>query len=541
MKHESELLMPAGSLQKLKTAILYGADAVYCGTPDLSLRTKSAFTLEELQEGIKYAHDRGKKVYLTLNLFSHNRDMEKLPRFIETIKKVNPDGAIIADPGIFQYVKEHAPDIELHISTQANVCSWLTVDYWKKQGAELVVLAREVSFAEMKEIREKCPDVKLEMFVHGAMCMTYSGRCLLSNFMAERGANQGNCAHSCRWNYKLHLKLKDGSIKELEINEDNKDMFEFLMEEEFRPGDFIPIEEDMRGAYILNSKDLCLLPKLPEILDLGIDSLKVEGRHKTNFYAAMVAWTYRKAIDDYHKDPENWDYEPYMKELYTIQGRGYTLAFHEGRLTNMSHNYSNAKSVSDFENAGYIQEWDGDDLIFELKNAIHAGDLVEFISPYSRTPIRMRLQSFEDSESGEVTEKVSAGQRKAIRIPAHLFKGSMDTRTVKELLPVLTIARKPKVLTPLEKLRLNLDIEAIKAEIEKLPVNEERKQRLLAEAQEREASIAHKKVAKKKGPKMGSEGCCGKGCNGCMIFWNDPKFEKQRNKMKALKIGEKLS
>ena len=177
-----------------------------------------------------------------------------MPKFIETIRLAKPDGVIIADPGVFQYVKEHAPELPLHISTQANVCSWLTVDFWKKQGAELCVLAREVSFAELKEIREKCPGMKIETFVHGSMCMTYSGRCLLSNFMAERGANQGNCAQSCRWNYKVHLRLKDGTVEEITLTDENKDLFEFLLEENFRPGEFMPIEETQRGSYILNSK-----------------------------------------------------------------------------------------------------------------------------------------------------------------------------------------------------------------------------------------------------------------------------------------------
>jgi putative protease len=232
----SELLMPAGSLAKLKTAVLYGADAVYLGTPDMSLRTKAEFTLDQIEEGIEYAHAHNTRVYLTLNLFSHNKDVPKLEEYVATIKDIHPDGVIIADPGVFQYVKQHAPDIPLHISTQSNVCSWLSVDFWKDLGADLCVLAREVSYAELCEIREKCPDIKLETFVHGAMCMTYSGRCLLSNFMAERGANQGNCANSCRWGYKVHLKLRDGSVKEIEIDESNINMFEFLLEEGARPG-----------------------------------------------------------------------------------------------------------------------------------------------------------------------------------------------------------------------------------------------------------------------------------------------------------------
>ena len=213
MQKAAELLMPAGSLEKLKVAILYGADAVYMGTPDLSLRTRSNLTLEEVLEGVAYARAHGKRAYLTLNLFAHNRDIEKLPEYVDTIRKVGPDGVIVADPGVFHFVKRAAPELKIHISTQANVCSWLSVQFWEAQGADLVVLAREVSFEELKEIRSQCPDIKLEAFVHGAMCMTYSGRCLLSNYMAERGANQGNCANSCRWNYKLKVRLKDGTLE----------------------------------------------------------------------------------------------------------------------------------------------------------------------------------------------------------------------------------------------------------------------------------------------------------------------------------------
>ena len=234
---KSELLLPAGSLVKLKTAILYGADAVYAGTPDMCLRAQSKFSMEELQEGIEFVHQHGKKIYLTLNLFMHNRDVEKLPQFVETLRHLQPDGVLIADPGVFMYVKEHAPELNLFVSTQANICSAQAVKFWQAQGAKLCVLGREVTFAEMKEIREQCPDILLECFMHGAMCMSYSGRCLISNYLADRSANQGNCAHCCRWHYKLHLRLKDGNIKEVEITPENKNAFEFLLEEDFRPGD----------------------------------------------------------------------------------------------------------------------------------------------------------------------------------------------------------------------------------------------------------------------------------------------------------------
>ncbi len=522
--HRPELLIPAGSLEKLKTAILYGADAVYCGLPDLSMRTKSTFTLDELTEGIAYAHSHGVQVYVTLNLYAHNKDIQKLPQFIGTLRKIRPDGVIIADPGVFQYVKDHAPELKLHISTQANITGWLSVQFWEKLGADLVVLAREVSYAEMKEIREKCPNIKLEQFVHGSMCMTYSGRCLLSNFLAERGANQGNCAHSCRWNYKLHMKLKDGTTEELLLTEENKDLFSFFLEEQFRPGELIPLEEDEQGAYILNSKDLCLMPRLPELIGIGIDSFKIEGRNKTNYYAAIVTRAYRMAIDDYIKDPDSWNVDTYMKELEAVQGRGYTLAFHDGRLTNLAHNYEHGGSQSYWENAGFIRAWDGEDIIFEVKNTLLAGELIEFLSPNTREPIRLRLQSFEDSETAEITEKVSPGQQKAIRIPSSIFR-TIDPRNV---LPILTVARKKKQLTLLERKQLRLEREEWKAEKEKTTVPPDRKLRLLANTQEQHLPATSEDAAYHKSPRLGSEGCCGKGCNGCLIFWYDPKYAAKK-------------
>ena len=537
---KSELLMPAGSLEKMKTAILYGADAVYCGTPDLSLRTKARLTLEQLVEGIEFAHSLNKKVYLTLNLFSHNKDIGKLNTMIDTIKKVQPDGVIIADPGVFQLVKERAPELELHISTQANVCSYLTVDYWKKQGAKLVVLAREVSFGELTEIREKCPDIKLEAFIHGAMCMTYSGRCLLSNYLAERGANQGNCAQSCRWNYKIHLKLKDGTIKELNLTDENKDLFEFLLEEDFRPGEFMPIEESHRGSYILNAKDLCLMPKLDDYLKLGIDSLKVEGRNKTAYYAAIVARSYRMAIDDWNHDPKNWDYKDYMQELYTLQNRGFSLAFHDNRLTHHAHNYDSTKSVSHYEYAGYIRDWENDDIIFEIKNRIENGDLIELISPLLKEPIRLRLQEFKDSNTGEITTCVSAGQNKAIRINKNLFE-SIDQSKIQKFLPALTVARKVKKVT-INPQRLQEDKASFESEIKQTKCcnsgkcNSQQKQvPPNSQIQKKPAQVETKK------PKMGVDACCGRGCNGCLIFWHDSKFQKQRELIKTKKLGEILS
>ena len=441
---KSELLLPAGSLVKLKTALLYGADAVYAGTPDMSLRTQSKFSLEELEEGIRIVHEAGKKIYLTLNLYIHNEEAKKLPQFVETLKRLKPDGVLMADPGVFYYLKEHAPELNRFVSTQANICSAQTVKFWQSMGAKLCVLGREVTFREMEEIRKECSDVELECFMHGAMCMSYSGRCLISNFMADRSANRGKCAHCCRWHYKFHVRMKDGSVKELVINDENKDNFEYLIEEDFRPGEYYEVVEDEHGSYLLNSKDMCMMPRLNDLLRIGMDSLKVEGRNKTEYYAGVVARAYRKAIDDYYANPETWDYKNYMSELMTLQNRGYCLGFHDGKLTNISQNYEYTRTLGEWLFAGSIVEWDGDDAIFELRNYIQAGEFIEFLIPNGLDNFRLTMSSFEDANSGEITDKVSAGQGKRIRLKPEVW--GKDVQEIKKMLPQYTIARKPQAL-----------------------------------------------------------------------------------------------
>jgi len=414
---KAELLVPAGSPSRLKTAILYGADAVYAGAPDLSLRANSEFVLDTLVEGIEYAHSMGKKVYLTLNLFTHNDDIKKLPVFVKTLRAVRPDGVIVSDPGVFAFMRENACEIPLHISTQANVCSWLTVKFWQDMGAKLCVLGREVGFAEIKEIRAKCPDIRLEMFVHGAMCMSYSGRCLLSSFMAGRPANKGQCAHSCRWKYKVYL------------------------EEEERPGEFIPIEEDDKGTYLMNSKDLCLMPKLADILALGIDSLKIEGRHKSDYYVAMTSRIYRRAIDAWYESPEKWNAEPFMDELATMQSRGFTLGFFEGMPKAVDYNYQSTLSTGGRLSVGTVSEVREDALVMTVNNRIQKEDEIEFLSPYQFEPLKVKIAKVIDAKSGEELDKVSAGKiGQAIIIPFAFFKG-MKAQNIKRLLPVLTVAR----------------------------------------------------------------------------------------------------
>ena len=438
--HKAELLLPAGDLVKLKTALLYGADAVYAGTPDMSLRTQSKFSLEDIKAGIRIVHEAGKKIYLTLNLYIHNQEAAKLPQFVETLKQLKPDGVLVADPGVFYFLKENAPELNRFVSTQANICSAQTVKFWQSMGAKLCVLGREVTFAEMAEIRRECPDIELECFMHGAMCMSYSGRCLISNFLADRSANKGQCAHCCRWHYKLHLRMKDGSVKELEINDENKHNFEFLLEEDFRPGEYYEVVEDEHGSYILNSKDMCLMPRLNDLLRIGMDSLKVEGRNKTEYYAGVVARAYRQAIDDYYRDPASWNAEKYMPELFTLQNRGYCLGFHDGKLTNISQNYEYTRTLGEWLFAGSIVEWQGDDAIFEIRNYIAADEAIEFLIPGGLDNLRLTLHEFEDAVTGQLSPKVSAGQGKKIRIRP--CQWPIDIQQVKKLLPQYTIARK---------------------------------------------------------------------------------------------------
>ncbi len=523
----AELLMPAGSLSKLRTALLYGADAVYAGTPELSLRSKSTFSLAELVEGARLVRALGKRLYLTLNLFAHNKDVDRLPQYLETIRQIDPHGLIVADPGVFQFFRDSAPALELHISTQANVTSYLGVRFWRALGADLCVLAREVSFGDLEVIRARCPDIRLEAFVHGSMCMTYSGRCMLSNYMAERGANQGSCAHSCRWKYELKVRAPDGSEGTLEINDRNLSQFEFFLQEEFRPGELFAIQEDERGTYILNSRDLCLMPKLHEYLALGVDSLKVEGRNKSEYYVAVVARAYRAAIDAYYEDPLAFDYAPYMRELEKARSRGFTLGFHEGRLTNLAHDYSGGQSYSSWEFAGLVRDWRGEELILEVKNRLVEGDVLEFLEPGSLEGVRLRCYAFRNAHSGQVTDKISGGENRAIALSIEQFhaeeRGSLKRRLARGV-----VVRKSTPLSDIAKGQLEHNQRSFAAELGLLPVE--------AIGRRRDATALALKA-----PRLGATGCCGLGCNGCLPFWNEAKFESARARLLASRSGTRLS
>ncbi|GMO41773.1 MAG: U32 family peptidase [Termitinemataceae bacterium] len=350
-----KLLLPAGTHGAIQAAFLYGADAVYAGVPDMSLRTKTTITIDEMEESIKIAHNFGKEIYLAVNLFLRNADEKKLSGFTSLVRTLKPDGIIVSDAGVFDFFREATPDLPLHISTQANICSLRTAMFWHKLGARQVVLGREVTFSEIKEIiKNKPSSLAVEMFVHGAMCMSYSGRCLLSAFMASRSANAGACAHSCRWKYKT-----------------------YAIEEEKRPGQFMPILEDDNGTYILNSKDLCLMPHLNEILSAGVDALKVEGRNKTEYYVACTARSYSAAIKEFY-DTRNINTDMYVSELNKIQNRGYTEGFFNN---DPKQNYCSTTSDSEWRAALLVSGHTSNGMTLIIKNGFLNGQQLEILSP----------------------------------------------------------------------------------------------------------------------------------------------------------------
>lgn len=387
-----ELLAPAGTLDAFKTAILYGADAIYAGLPGFSMRARAKIDVEGVKQGIELAHAAGKKVYLAFNLFAHDHEYANMPRVAEVIKYLKPDALIVSDPGIVMWVRENFPEIPIHISTQANICSAKTVKFWQNAGAKLCVLAREVSHNEFKTIRAECPDIGLEIFVHGAMCMSYSGRCLLSNFITGRPANRGACAQLCRWKYDVILREADTGIE-------------------------MPIEEDERGAYIMNSKDLCLMPRLGEVVAANPDSLKIEGRNRSEYYVGSVVHAYRCALDEYARDPENFDPTAFMDNLNRLETRGYTTAFFDGPLGPSAHNYNTTRSTSEYHAAGVITAVDDENITFELRNETRVGDEITFILPNTMDKVSVTLEKLLNAKNGDTVEKMAAGMGNSIIIP----------------------------------------------------------------------------------------------------------------------------
>ena len=357
-----EVLAPAGSLNKLKIAVDFGADAVYIGGGKLNLRAFSDnFTNEEIAEGVKYCHDRGRKLYVTMNVFPRNHDLKGAEEYIKGLNDLGVDAIIVADPSIIMAAKNVAPDLEIHLSTQANTTNWMATKFWHEQGAKRVVLARELTFIEINKIKENIPeDCELEVFIHGSMCMAYSGRCLISNYMLGRDANKGICSNACRYKY-------------------------FLVEET-RPNEYYPVIEDDEGTYIMNSKDLCMIKHIPELIKSGVHSLKIEGRMKNEFYVASVVKAYREAVDAYFEDPDNYVFnEAWMDNLMKVSHRPYHTGFFFGKMGEQS--YEESSYIRDYEIVGIVQSYNEEtkEATILQKNRVFEGDTVEVLranTPY---------------------------------------------------------------------------------------------------------------------------------------------------------------
>ena len=374
-----ELLIPAGSLEVLRTAVNYGADAVYIGGDVFSLRAKAKnFTKEEMIEGIAYAHSKNVKVYVTANIFAHNNDLKEAEEYFKEMAEIKPDGLIISDPGMFSLAEKYCPEVERHISTQSNNTNYLTYRFWYEHGAKRVVSARELSLSEIKEIRANIPeDMEIESFIHGAMCISYSGRCLLSNYFTGRDANRGECTHPCRWKYAV--------------------------EEEKRPGEYLPVFENERGTYIFNSKDLCMIEHIPEMIDAGIDSFKIEGRMKTALYVACVARTYRKAIDDYLESEEKYraNMDWYLSEISKCTYRQFTTGFYFGKPSEESQIYDNNTYINEYIYLGMSDKTDSESVYIEQKNKFCVGDEIEIMKPDGRN-IPTKVLAIHDEDGNEM-------------------------------------------------------------------------------------------------------------------------------------------
>lgn len=398
-----ELLAPAGSFEKAKIAIMYGADALYCGTPKLSLRSRSEVQDSDLEKIVKYAHERRVKVYPAINIYAWDENYEDIKEQAKLLNDLKVDGIIISDGGVVDAVKEAAPDVDIHISTQANTVSYHSCNFWYKNGAKRIVLGRELNKEQIREIMENKPkDLEIEMFGHGALCFGYSGRCFLSEFLAGRSGNLGDCAQSCRWAYNVYV------------------------EETNKPGNLMPVETDEKGTYIFSSKDLCLVNEIPEIIDLGIDSLKIEGRLKTEYYLATVINAYRNAIDDYMKDPENYNADKYMKELEKTKTRGLTTFYFNDRNNKDFQDYSGRQYNANFEFGGKIIKDIENKTLIEIRNKLSVGDTLELIVPKQIEPISFKIEKLWDADTMEEIDTVNPGraeQKVILKIPVETEEG----------------------------------------------------------------------------------------------------------------------
>lgn len=409
--NKPELLAPAGSFEKAKVAFMYGADAVYCGTGALSLRSRAEVDNGDLEKTIKYAHSIGKKVYAALNIYAWDTNYEEIEKQVKMLNEVHVDAIIASDGGVIQKIKEVAPNIEIHISTQANIVSWHSAKFWYDNGAKRVILGRETSGEQIKAIMENKPkDLTVEMFVHGALCWAYSGRCFLSEYLSCRSANLGDCSQSCRWAYNMYLEEKNN------------------------PGNLMPVETDENGTYILSSKDLCLIKEIPKIIEMGIDSLKIEGRLKTEYYLASVVNVYRNAIDDYMENPEQYDYTKYLKELEKVKTRGLTTFYFNDRNNKDFQEYEGKQYNPDYEFGGkileteniFVENLEKNLTLIEIKNKLSVGDILELIIPNEIEAKEFKIEKLFDNETNEEIQTINPGklgQTVKLQIPYKVEKG----------------------------------------------------------------------------------------------------------------------
>ena len=383
-----ELLAPAGSFEKAKIAFLYGADAVYCGTASLSLRSRAEVDDNDLEKTIIYAHEIGKKVYAAINIYAPDDTYEEIAKQARMLNKLRVDGIILSDGGVLDIVAKEAPDVDIHISTQANVISAHAANFWHKNGAKRVILGRELNKEQIKDIIKNTPDeLETEMFVHGALCFGYSGRCFLSDFLASRSANLGDCAQSCRWAYNV------------------------FVEERNNPGNLMPVEYDEKGTYIFSSKDLCLLKEIPEIVEMGIDSLKIEGRLKTEYYLASVVNAYRNAIDDYIKDPKNYDYTKYLNEIDKVKTRSLTTFYFNDKNNKDFQEFEGKQYNPNFEFGAKVVEYNEDKSVIEIKNKLFVGDTLEILIPGQIEVYKFKIEKLWDVETNEEIDSISPGKK----------------------------------------------------------------------------------------------------------------------------------
>lgn len=397
-----ELLAPAGSYEKAKTAFQYGADAVYCGTSSLSLRTRADMGNDDLIKTIEYAHSIGKRVHVTLNIFAWDEKYEEIIEMAKILNEVKPDGIIAADGGVIDVLKQYAPDVPIHISTQANIVSLRDCNFWHKIGAKRVIMAREMNKEQLKYIMENKPkDLEIEMFGHGSICFAFSGRCFLSDFLCGRSANLGDCSQSCRWAYNLYAEEKNN------------------------PGQYMPIEINEHGTSIFSSKDLCLIREIPEIMEMGIDSLKIEGRLKTEYYIASVVNVYRNAIDDYMRDPANYDATKYLEEIEKVKTREFTTFYFNDRNNRDVQDYTGRQYNDNYEFGGKVVEYDEEKSIIEIKNKLQIGDELEIIVPFKLEPITFKIEKLWDEETDEEIDSISPGvkgQKVKMQLPVKCEK-----------------------------------------------------------------------------------------------------------------------